>query len=147
LTNRRGQVVAASWLTAEFPTAQPTFVTVQQHGAARDALRALGLDRLRANPRPVAIHGLQELIGPSVEEAQKMMRQVFKAAEDDVSQRIEAWNDRLDQWDQKADAMPQLPGLKQRRVGVNQERELVAAMAPDRQLVRPLVVVVAEEGR
>jgi superfamily II DNA or RNA helicase len=147
LTNRRGQVVAASWLTAEFPTSDPTFVTVQQHGAVRDALRALGLDRIRANPRPVSVDGLQDLIRPAVHAAGRTMRQVFQAAGEDVHQRIEAWDNRLDRWDQAADALPQLAGLRQRRLGVKQERELVATMTPDRQFVRALVVVVAEEGR
>ena len=36
--------------------------------------------------------------------------------------------------------------LKARRISVDQERELVEAMAPDRQLVRPLLVVVPKSA-
>jgi hypothetical protein len=75
------------------------------------------------------------------------MRQVFQAAEQEVQRRIAAWTSRLDSWDQAADAMAQRVELKQRRAGVAKERDLVAEMAPDRQLVRALVVVVPEEGR
>ena len=41
----------------------------------------------------------------------------------------------------------QRSALAQHRVSVHKERELVAAMNPDRQLVRPLLVVVPEAGQ
>ncbi|MBN9272873.1 MAG: hypothetical protein J0J15_22050 [Mesorhizobium sp.] len=43
-------------------------------------------------------------------------------------------------------ALVQRSEIKQRRVTVAQERELVEAMKPDRQLVRPLLAVVPETG-
>ena len=54
LTNRRGQVVAAAWLTVEFPDPDdPAFGLVTPHGSAAEALAALGWDQARSNPGAV----------------------------------------------------------------------------------------------
>jgi superfamily II DNA or RNA helicase len=146
LTNRRGQVVAAAWLTAEFPDPDNMgFVLVSPHASAAEALAALGWNRTRQNSGAVpGTDDLTRLIAPAVQHAQAQMRGLFAAAETDVAQRVEAWSRRLDRWEQKADVLMQRSELKQRRVSVQQERELVAAMNPDRQLVRPLLVVVPD---
>lgn len=148
LTNRRGQVVAAAWLTAEFPDpATSDFVLVSPHASAAEALASVGWDRSRSNPG--AVPGTDDLtrhIAPAVRHAQAQMGGLFAAAESDVAQRVEAWSRRLDRWEQEAGGLVQRSGLKQRRVSVQQERELVMAMNPDRQLVRPLLVVVPESG-
>jgi superfamily II DNA or RNA helicase len=146
LTNRRGQVVSAAWLAAEFPAPDdPSFALVAPHGSAREALRALGWDTVRTNPGPVAdIDALQRLIAPAVHEAEKHLLTVFEAAEQDVARRVEEWSQRLDRWDEEAEALIQRSEVRQRRTSVEQERALVQAMAPDRQLVRPLLVVVPD---
>ncbi|GAA2573568.1 helicase-related protein [Pseudonocardia hydrocarbonoxydans] len=148
LTNRRGQVVSAAWLTAEFPDADDTaFVLVNPHASAAEALTALGWNRTRQNSGAVpSTDDLTRLIAPAVRHAQTQMRGLFAAAETDVAQRVEAWSHRLDRWEQEAGVLMQRSELKQRRVSVQQERELVAAMNPDRQLVRPLLVVVPDAG-
>ncbi len=147
LTNRRGQVVAAAWLTAEFPDpVDPRFVLLNPHGSAADALAAIGWDHVRQNPGSVPeADDLTRLIRPAVGHAQEQMKSLFAASAADVAQRVEAWSQRLDRWEKEADVLQQRSGLRQRRVSVTQERELVAAMNPDRQLVRPLLVVVPEE--
>jgi superfamily II DNA or RNA helicase len=148
LTNKRGQVVSAAWLTAEFPTPDNlAFALVRAHESAADALESLGWDTTRANPGPIAgAEDLQELIVPAVRNAQAQMRDTFAASEKDVAHRVEEWSRRLEQWDQDANALIQRSDLKQRRISVHQERQLVAEMNPDRQLVRPLLVVVPETG-
>ncbi|NCT90973.1 DEAD/DEAH box helicase [Cellulomonas sp. APG4] len=149
LTNRRGQVVAASWLTAEFPDlTSPSFVLISPHESAASALASLGWTGLRSNPGAVSdVDALTALVAPAVERSRAQMRDLFAAAEAEVAQRVEDWTRRLDQWERDADVLFQRSELKQRRVSVEQERELVAAMSPDRQLVRPLLVVVPQEGR
>lgn len=148
LTNRRGQVVAAAWLTAAFPDPDdPNFVLVSPHESAAAALASLGWNHGRANPGPVGgVERLQRLIEPAVSRAQTQMRGVFAAAAANVSQRVQAWSRRLDDWDKRAGELAQRGELRQRRVGVRQERELIEAMNPDRQLVRSLLVVVPETG-
>jgi superfamily II DNA or RNA helicase len=150
LTNRRGQVVSAAWLTAEFPTPDaPEFALIAPHGSAREALHALGWDSARTNPGPVVnVDTLQQLVAPAVHEAEKHLMTVFEAAGQDVARRVEEWSRRLDHWDDEAEALIQRSEVKQRRASVEQERALVQAMAPDRQLVRPLLVVVPDtEGK
>lgn len=146
LTNRRGQLVSAAWLTAEFPAPDDTsFALVTPHASAREALRALGWDTVRHNPGPVAdIDLLKRLVAPAVHEAEKHLLTVFEAAEQDVMRRVEEWSRRLDRWDEEADALIQRSEVRRRRTSVEHERELVQAMAPDRQLVRPLLVVVPD---
>lgn len=146
LTNRRGQVVAASWLTAEFPDpSTPSFVLISPHESAADALASLGWAGPRTNPGPVAgVEALKALVAPAVQQARTQMRDLFSAAEADVAHRVDEWTRRLDQWEREADVLYQRSELKQRRVTVEQERELVVAMSPDRQLVRPLLVVVPQ---
>lgn len=147
LTNRRGQVVAASWLTAEFPDpTTPAFVLISPHESAADALASLGWTGARTNPGAVPdVDTLTRLVRPAVTQARTQMRELFAAAEADAADRVEQWTRRLDQWEREADVLLQRSELKQRRVTVEQERELVQAMSPDRQLVRPLLVVVPQE--
>lgn len=149
LTNRRGQVVAASWLTAEFPDPDDaSFVLVSPHESAAAALVAVGWSAPRPNPGPVAdVTELDALIAPAVRHARAQMQSVFSAAEADVAQRVAAWSQRLDRWQDEANVLFQRSELKQHRVSVEQERALVEAMNPDRQLVRPLLVVVPQEAR
>ncbi len=146
LTNRRGQVVSAAWLTVAFPGQDPHFGLVQPHACAADALRFLGLNRPRANANGVPnLATLQTLIRPAVRLAAEQMRSLFAVAERDVTARVRSWSGRLDRWDEDAQALIPRGDLKQRRVGVAQERQLVAAMEPDQQLVRPLLVIVPED--
>ncbi|MFF0372306.1 helicase-related protein [Micromonospora sp. NPDC005087] len=146
LTNRRGQVVSTAWLTAGFPAPNdPSFALVTPHDSARAALRELGWDAVRNNHGPVAeVNALQRLVAPAVHAAEKHLLTVFEAAEQDVADRVEQWSRRLEHWDEEAEALIQRSEVKQRRTSVDQERKLVQTMAPDRQLVRPLLVVVPD---
>jgi superfamily II DNA or RNA helicase len=146
LTNRRGQVVSAAWLTAEFPNPEaPSFALVTPYDSVRAALRELGWDTVRDNPGPVPdLDTLTALVAPAVHEAEKHLLTVFEAAAQDVARRVEAWSSRLARWDEEAGALIQRSDVQQRRQRVEEEQELVRAMAPDRQLVRPLLVVVPE---
>ena len=149
LTNRRGQVVSAAWLTVEFPAPEnPGFSTVTPHESSAEALATVGWDHVRSNPGGVGDAGeLTALIRPAVRRATDQMAVTFAAAETDVAQRVRAWSHRLDRWDDEAGALLRRSAGAQHRVGVQKERELVTAMNPDRQLVRPLLVVVPEDAR
>ena len=70
------------------------------------------------------------------------MSAVFAAAEDAVTRRVEEWSRRAEDWTREADVLAQRAELRQRRVSVEEERAIAARMTPERQLVRPLLVVV-----
>lgn len=146
LTNKYGRVVAASWATVLFPNLNNlSFALPSGLGSAREAVAALGLDQRRPNPGPVAgLDVLQQLIPIAVEKAQANMQQTFRAATEDAKQRVKHWAERIDQWDHEADALVQRREVTDRRRSVTDQRELVEMMAPDRQLLRPILVVVPE---
>jgi superfamily II DNA or RNA helicase len=147
LTNKRGQVVSVAWLTAEFPTqGDSSFALITPHTSAQEALASLGWERPRSNPGPIEnVAALQELVAPAVEQAGKSLHDLFKAAVDDVKRRVEQWSTRLKDWEDEAGALIQRSEVKRRRASVEQERAMVQAMAPDQQLVRPLLVVVPDQ--
>lgn len=146
LTNRRGQVVSVAWLTAEFPAPDdPSFALIVPHGSARDALSSLGWNRPRTNPGPIDdVRALQRLVAPAVDQAEKHLLTLFDTVANDVVSRVDQWSTRLDRWDYEAEALIQRTEVKRRRTSVEQERSLIQAMTPDRQLVRPLLVVVPD---
>lgn len=148
LTNRRGHVVAATWLTVAFPNpGDPTFSLVTPHASAREAVAAVGWGGGRSNTGAVAgLGALTALVGPAVREASVQMTGLLASAEDDISRRVADWTDRLSRWDHEADSLIQRGDLSRTRASVAREKELVDAMNPDSQLVRPLLVVVPENG-
>ena len=103
---------------------------------------AVGLSGVSSNPGPVAgVEALQPLISRAVDAARDEMALTFQASEQAVRARVQDWSQRVAQWSKEADALVQRSTIKQQRVSVQEEQALAAAMAPDRQLVRPLVVV------
>ena len=144
LTNRRGQVVASAYLAVEFPNpANPGFSLVTPFDTVANLVDAVGLGKTVGNPGPVAgVADLQPLVSAAVVAARDEMTMTFAAAEEAVTQRVQDWSERVNRWTEEADALIQRSAIKQRRVSVEEERAMAAGMAPDRQLVRPLLLVV-----
>jgi len=144
LTNRRGQTVAASYLTVEVPILDtPKFALVSAHPSAGAALAAAGLTGQLINSGPVDITDeLQAIIAPAVSQAMSQMRTLAAAAGEDVHRRVAEWSDRVDQWQQAATGLTQIAELRSRRTTVEQERQIAESMLPEQTLVRPLLVVV-----
>ena len=145
VTNRRGHVVATSFMTAVAPdTARPTSLLLTAHASASDALDAAGILGSLVNAgHTLDLATLQSLVGPAVEQARLQMESVAQAASRDVDERVSEWSDRVERWQREADAMTQLPSLRTRRTTVEQERKIADSMKPNaRPLVRPLLVVV-----
>jgi ERCC4-related helicase len=147
LTNRRGQVVASSYLTAEFPNpGNPAFCMVTAHESTTAMTAAVGYAESASNPGAVAgTEALQPLIAHAVLAAGAEMAAVFAAAEEAITRRVEEWSRRVADWTARADALTQREGLRQRRVSVEEEKAIAARMVPERQLVRPLLVVVPQD--
>jgi superfamily II DNA or RNA helicase len=147
LTNRRGQVVASSYLTAEFPNPDnPAFCMVTPHESATAMTAAVGYTESLSNPGAVAgADTLRPLIAHAVRSAAAEMAAVFAAAQDAITGRVEEWSRRVTDWTEEAAALIQRSELRQRRVSVEEEKSIAARMVPERQLVRPLLVVVPQD--
>lgn len=144
LTNRRGHVVAASYLAVEFPNpANPDFRLTTPYGSVADLARSVGFDPGRHNPGPVAEpEQFQDLLGYAVRAGSDELSVLFAEADRAARARLDAWQQRASTWVGESDALVQRGEVKRRRVGVEAEEELAEGMTPDRQLVRPLLVVV-----
>ncbi|WP_366918076.1 helicase-related protein [Acidipropionibacterium jensenii] len=142
ITNKRGQVISAVWMSVIFdPEEFQPVVDPAPSSAAM--LRAVGFGQQLNNPGPVAdLSALQELIPQAVRQAGQYLAQVSRATQQDAEQRVQGWNQQVDNWSAQAEQLPLRGSMKRRRVDVERERALIAQMAPDRRLVRPLLVVV-----
>ena len=149
LTNRRGQVVASSYLTAEFPNpAKPELCFITPHESATAMTAEVGYADSASNPGAVAgIDALRPLIARAVRAVGTEMSAVFGAAQESITNRVQEWSRRAVDWDAGADALIQRKDLVQRRVSVQKEKEIADKMVPERQLVRPLLVVVPADHR
>ncbi|AQP44686.1 helicase [Tessaracoccus flavus] len=137
LINRRGQVVASSWLSAQFHGATP-FVEV--HATAGEMLTDAGVIGERSNPGPVQLPDM-DLVRPAVERAEDTLRFQFQAAADAAKARVDEWVARAEEWQSEAEALIQRDQVRRRRALVDAQERLSRDMTPDRQLVRPLLVV------
>ncbi len=142
LTNRRGQVVASCAVGVTYPNpANLGFALVDTFASAAEMVATAGLHGELSNPGPVEGTGLDRYVAHAVGEAEKAMAQVFTAATDSAAARVEDWSARVSRWEAQASEATSRGDLQQRRLTVEEERVLVAGMAPDRQLIRPLVLV------
>ena len=148
LTNRRGQVVAAAHLSVTFPNpANPGFSPTEAHATAHGMLAAVGFDKAGINPGAVdGAADLQPLVAAAVAAGTAQMAELFRTAEDATAERVDRWSRRVDAWDRTAGEMDQRLDVKARRKSVKELEAIVEQMRPDRQLVRPLLVVVPKEA-
>ena len=62
----------------------------------------------------------------------------------DAEQRVEDWRGKIDDWDKGANVLLRRSEVRASRARIDEERELAEMMAPARQLVCPLLVVVPD---
>ena len=146
LTNRRGQVVAASFIDAEFPNpANPSFCLSTPVASISEALTELQVARRNTGPIPDAAR-YEALIGPAMKAAHAQMDQHVQAASEATHARVRDWQARSQSWAREADALISRASLRSRRQDIEEEEELAAEMLPQRVLIRPLLVVVGTEA-
>ena len=147
LTNRRGQVVASSYLTAEFPNpANLRFCIVTPHESATAMTDSVGYAGQASNPGAVAdVRALQPLVTQAAQSAAAEMAATFAAAQDNITNQVAEWSQRVTDWTVEADALVQRSELRQRRVSVEVEQSIAARMVPERQLIRPVLIVVPRD--
>ncbi|WP_425307426.1 helicase-related protein [Ammonicoccus fulvus] len=138
LTNLRGQVVAASWIAIECSgsNAYPT-----TYASPSELLDHHPIDQ--HNPGPIEnLTDYQALVPLAVSAAERDLELVFGAAEHSAKERVASWQHRAADWQESAEQLAQRETIRTRRSGVRDEAELIADMAPDRRLVRPLLLIV-----
>ncbi|WP_432559934.1 helicase-related protein [Granulicoccus sp. GXG6511] len=138
LTNLRGQVVAASWIAVEWTgtNAYPT-----TYDSPRELLEHHPIDQ--HNPGPIPdLDRYQAAVPRAVQAAENDLALTFAAAEQATMDRVARWQRRAEAWQESADHLAQRAEIRNRRTGVRDEAELIAEMAPDRRLVRPLLLIV-----
>lgn len=146
LTNRRGQVVASSYVLTQFVQQRPDgFVEVETHGSVRDALAAIGMGASYVNTGGVTDPGaLTGYVSPAVANASKALDLTFAEAKVDAERRVEEWVARATSWETDAEALIQRAELQDRRRLVAAEKEIADSLRPDQRLVRPLLIIVPE---
>ena len=82
-----------------------------------------------------------DLVRPAVERAEDTLRFQFQAAADAAKARVDEWVARTEEWQSEAEALIQRDQVRRRRALVDAQERLSRDMTPDRQLVRPLLVV------
>ena len=143
LTNRSGHTVTSTWLQVDFPSGSPGFAPVTPHDSAEAMFAAVGVRRGGSNPGAVAAaEKLDFLMPAAVKAAQDHLATAFSAAEAETGRQVEEWVHRAQSWTEEADALIQRSQVSARRTSVAEEQRLAAERAPERQLVRPLLVVV-----
>ena len=144
LTNKRGLTVSSLWISVQFLNRdRPESSVVEIHASAAEMLASVGITTGMTNPGPVAgTTALTHLIPHAVGQARARMAGQFEVAATRARQQVDEWSTRFDDWTHEADALIQRHEIKQRRVGVEEEKRLAAGRQPDRQLVRPLLVIV-----
>ena len=160
LTNHAGRTVSMVCVNAAFPYldlqaartdlaagCQPQAVPiVQVHDSPTAMFEAAGISRELRNSGPVRETGLLEaLIAPAVEAAERQMELTVDAARRRARERVDAWAQRANAWDDEAGRLVQNRHLRAQRSTVAQERELMEQHRPAHTLVRPLLVVVPQD--
>ena len=141
LTNKRGQVVAASFMAVEFPdSSNPSFCTTTPLGSAAEAVALLEIATTNKGPVEEPSR-FEAFIGPALEAGTKQMEQLVEAARADTIARVGSWQERSRSWERDADALVSRATLRERRSDVEQEAQLADEMLPQQLLVRPLLVV------
>lgn len=136
LTNKRGQVVSRAFVTVAGGMLSQT---IEDPIAW---LRGIGLTEQAINPGTLTLpDDTQELIAQSVQAASNQLQPMMAAARNHAHERIDYWIDRADRWQHaKDDSQLILHGGRPEKL-IQEEKTLITSLEPDRELIRPLVLV------
>lgn len=147
LTNRRGQTVTSAHVAVEFPLGADGYRQQVGYATAREMLTDAGVLEGSVNAGAVADPDeLTRFIAPAVDAVADWMLATLGDAIEATNQRVDAWAERVSRWEEEADALVQRKDVRDRRVTVDREKELLDQLRPDRRaLVTPLLVVLPRE--
>lgn len=137
LTNKRGQVVSRAFVTVAdglfAQTIADPIAWLHEIGLTTDAINS---DNVQV---PENAH---ELIAQSVATATGTLQPMLDGARQHAQQRIDYWLERAHNWEQQKQNLQNSSRVRQAAAVIGQEKALVATLAPDRELIRPLILVV-----
>ena len=140
LTNKRGQVVSRAFVTVAGGMLPKT---IEDPVAW---LRSVGLTENAINPETLTLpDNAQELVAKSVEIAGNQLQPMMAAARNHATSRIGYWIDRADHWQHAKDDSQTVLRAGRSANLIAEERALIASLEPDRELIRPLVLVLPKE--
>lgn len=147
LTNKKGQVVASSFVLVQVPNlAKPGFAPAEAVADADEAWKQLGV--AETNTGAVDVSGLDGVVVAAVRAAEQLMAGVTESAAESVRDRVTAWQERVRSWEEESDELvrrKEIRARKDRRDAVDDERRIADEMLPAQRLVRPLLVVLGED--
>ncbi|MGM7646770.1 helicase-related protein [Nocardia sp. JW2] len=153
LMNRRGQLVSRVFSTVEFPDPErPNFAIPSPLESLDFLLTETGLKPNTANPGPIPDPDrFQQLIPIAVDKATQSMKLVLDHQERSANERLAQWRQRADRWYSGAEQL-ELFGTQKKKVDtyarrIAEEQRLAESLAPTQQLVRPLLVIVADKDQ
>lgn len=137
LSNKRGQVVSRSFIA----TSGVFDTEVVADPVAWLKANGLGVDAVNRGTTQVP-DNYADVIASAVDAAQGQLVPTLNAAENQAKERIENWAKRADAWERgKSDIEQYSPTLDRSAELISEERQLMNALLPDQQLVRPLVLI------
>ena len=140
LTNKRGQVVSRAFVTVAGGILPQT---IEDPVAW---LRGVGLTENPINAETLTLpENAQELVATSVEVAGNQLWPMMSAARNHASSRIEYWSERAHEWEQAKAGVQTTARVGRSANLIAEERSLIASLEPDRELIRPLVLVLPKE--
>ena len=139
LTNKRGQVVSRA------------FVAVADGFLPQDVpdpiawLREVGLTEDAINPATLTLPtNAQELIEKSVQVASGQLQLLMTAARAHAHDRVGHWLQRASEWEKAKTKTSTTARVGRSATLIDQERALITSLEPDRELIRPLVLILPD---
>ena len=139
LTNKRGQVVSRAFVTVAGGILPQTIEDPIEW------LRGIGLTEQAINPGTLTLpEDTSELIAQSVQAASNQLQPMMAAARNHAHERIDYWIDRADRWQHSKDVSQQVLRVARPEKLIQEEKSLITSLEPDRELIRPLVLVLPQ---
>ncbi|MDR7328677.1 DEAD/DEAH box helicase [Corynebacterium guangdongense] len=136
LSNRRGQVVSRT-----FVTATNRFDAQVLEDPVR-WLHEIGLGEKAVNPGDAeAPADSEELINDTLAAADGAIRPMMIAAGNHAQERIAGWRERAEDWEAGRTGVTATAGVKHTARLLDEQRNLTYSLEPDRELLRPLAII------
>ncbi|MGO3077213.1 DEAD/DEAH box helicase [Corynebacterium casei] len=136
LSNKRGQIISRSFVASTGP------LDAEVLQDPRAWLKSIGINENAVNSGNAALpEDTDSLIQTAVQSARGALRPPMMAARRTAETRIEQWTNRASAWN--ANREGSAPSIKTKRAAklIEEQTKLSSALSPDRDLIRPLVVI------